>query len=531
MRALMLLLVSLLPVAHVSAEESIHFQAHRGGLLEVPENTLAAFHHAWSLGGVPEVDIRTTGDGFIICLHDGTLKRTTDATEHADTPVEQLTLAEIQAHDAGSWFDAKFAGERVPELRSVLELLRDHKDYEVYLDFKAVDLRKLAALIAEYGIAKQIIFAHNTAESCREIKAAVPGLRAGVWIGGTADEIDAKFQRLAQDQFAGLDLVQLHLNPATSGDWPYALSKAQIFQALALTGRAGIPLEVLPFQFTCDNLRELIDMDVRWYATDEPKRFKECLDAINAKHFLQNGVTAHRGDSGTHPENTFTAIQSALGLGADWIEIDVHASKEGELVIIHDDRTGRVGDHDVTVAGSPLSELRTIDVATGFRVAHALDESACPPEPMPTLREVLVRIKRQDKTRLSIQPKADVVDAVVALVKEVKAEAWVGFNDGDLAKMRRVKELAPEIPVFWDRPADFPLAQDIATAKELGFESLVVHADGVTAEVVKALHGAGLESGAWTVNDEAAMRRLRGLGVQRIYTDFPGTLLGIGKGK
>jgi len=186
-----------------------------------------------------------------------------------------------------------------------------------------------------------------------------------------------------------------------------------------------------------------------------------------------------------------------------------------------------VGDQDVTIAGSPFAELRMIDVATGFRAAQGLDESTCPPEPMPTLREVLVRIVRQDKTRLSIQPKADVLDAVVALVKELKAEAWVGFNDGDLAKMRRVKELAPEIPVFWDRPADFPLAQDIATAKSLGFESLVIHADGVTGDVVKAIHAAGLESGAWTVNDEAEMRRLRDLGVQRIYTDFPNVLLGI----
>ena len=83
------------------------------------------------------------------------------------------------------------------------------------------------------------------------------------------------------------------------------------------------------------------------------------------------------------------------------------------------------------------------------------------------------------------------------------------------------------IPVFWDRPADFPVADDIATAMELGFESIVVHADGVTPEVVQAIHAAGLESGAWTANDAAEMKRLRGLGVKRIYTDSPGMLLGL----
>lgn len=528
MRFLFLLLAFVLPLCAVFAvERPVHIQAHRGGLREVPENTLAAFHHAWDLGAAPEIDIRTTADGFIICLHDGTLKRTTNATENADTPVEQLTLAEVQAPDAGTWFNAKFAGEKVPELRSVLELLRDHKDYQVYLDLKAVDLHKLAALIQEYGVAEQIIFAHNTVASCREMKAAVPGLRTGVWIGGTAKDIYRKFQEIAQDNFAGLDLVQLHLDAGGGGDWPYALPKSQLYQALSLTERAGIPLEVLPFQFSCENLRTLLDMGVRWYATDEPARFKECLSANDEKHFLSNGVTAHRGDSGAHPENTMTAIESALALGVDWIEIDVHQSKDGGLVVIHDDRTGRVGDVDVMIAGSTVQELRAVDVATAYRTAHGLDDVSCPPEPMPTLRQVLMLIIRQDKTRLSIQPKADVVDAVIKLVRELKAEAWVGFNDGDLAKLRRAKELAPEIPVFWDRPAAFSVAEDVATAKALGFTSIVVKADGIRPEVVQAITAAGLEPGAWTVNDEATMKNLRAIGVKRIYTDFPGTLLGI----
>jgi glycerophosphoryl diester phosphodiesterase len=525
MRFVALLLV--LAANTVAADSPVHFQAHRGGLREVPENTLAAFHHAWALGAAPEIDIRTTSDGIIICLHDDILKRTTSATLNADTPVNQLTLAEVQEPDAGAWFDPKFAGEKVPELRSVLEILRDHKDYEVYLDLKAVDLQRLAALIKEYGVAKQIIFAHNKAESCREIKAAVPDLRAGVWIGGTANEIYTKFQKLASEKFAGLDLIQLHLNAAASGDWPYALSRAQLHQAVALTQAAGIVLEVLPSHFTCDELGELLAMDIRWYSTDEPKKFKDCLDALDAKDFLANGVTAHRGDSGAFPENTLPAIESALTLGADWIEIDIHRSKDGALVVIHDESTGRTGDRDIPVASSTVQELRAVDMAAAFRKEKGLDETACPPEPMPTLRQVLMRIIRQDKTRLSIQPKADVVDDAIALIKEVNAQDWVGFNDGDLAKMKRVKELAPEIPVFWDRPADFPAAQDIATAKELRFESIVVKAEGATPETVAAINAAGLESGAWTVNDEAEMKRLRSLGVKRIYTDFPGTLLGI----
>lgn len=521
-----LLLAGVLPLTAAHADEDpIHFQAHRGGLREVPENTLAAFHHAWDLGGVPEIDIRTTADNFVICLHDNTLKRTTNATDNADIPVDQLSLAEVQEPDAGTWFNPKFAGEKVPELRSVLEILRDHPDYQVYLDLKAVDLRKLAALIQEYGVAKQIIFAHNTVATCQEMKAAVPGLRAGVWIGGTAKEIYTKFQKLSQDKFAGLDLVQLHLDASAYGPWPYALTEAQLYQALAATQAAGIPLEVLPFQVDCDDLEALISMGIRWFATDEPARFKACLDTMGTKNFLANGVTAHRGDSANHPENTLAAIDSALTLGVDWIEIDIHRSSEGALVVIHDDRTGRVGDSDLVVAENTVDKLRAVDVATGFRAAHGLEPEACPPQAIPTLRQVLMRIIHQDKTRLSIQPKVDCVDEAIALIRELKAEAWVGFNDGDLEKLKRVKALAPAIPVFWDRPADFPAAEEIATAKTQGFSAIVVKAEGLNPQMLQAITAAGLESGAWTVNDEAEMKRLRALGVQRIYTDAPEILL------
>jgi glycerophosphoryl diester phosphodiesterase len=246
---------------------------------------------------------------------------------------------------------------------------------------------------------------------------------------------------------------------------------------------------------------------------------------MDTKNFLANGVTAHRGDSANHPENTLAAIDSALTLGVDWIEIDIHRSSEGALVVIHDDRTGRVGDSDLVVAESTVDKLRAVDVATGFRAAHGLEPEACPPQAIPTLRQVLMRIIHQNKTRLSIQPKVDCVDEAIALIRELKAEAWVGFNDGDLVKLKRVKALAPEIPVFWDRPADFPAAEDIATAKNQGFSAIVVKAEGINPQVLQAITAAGLESGAWTVNDEAEMKRLRAMGVQRIYTDAPEILL------
>ncbi|MEW4528048.1 glycerophosphodiester phosphodiesterase family protein [Maioricimonas sp. JC845] len=239
--------------------------------------------------------------------------------------------------------------------------------------------------------------------------------------------------------------------------------------------------------------------------------------------FLHNGVTAHRGNSGEFPENTLPAFRSGIEVGADWIELDVFRSSDGRLVVTH----GRVGDVDVRVADSTYAELRAIDVATDFRKRTGRSLEKCPPERMPLLEDVLKLVMTQQRTRVSIQPKMDCVPQAVALVRRLKAEKWVGFNDGNLAYMAEVKRLAPEIPIFWDRGPQTDLAADIRTARQHGFEALVLRHDGITAEKVQQIRQAGLEAGAWTVNDRKEMERLLDLGVERIYTDRPQTLLEI----
>ncbi len=243
--------------------------------------------------------------------------------------------------------------------------------------------------------------------------------------------------------------------------------------------------------------------------------------------FLKNGVTAHRGDSGDFPENTLPAFKNGIDIGADWIELDLFRTKDGKLVVIHDSTTRRTGDKDFHVADSTYEELLTVDVATGFRKRTGKSMQQCPPRRIPLLEDVLRLVMRQNKTRVSIQPKIDCVADAVDLVKQMDAQQYVGFNDGDLSLMAEVKRLAPEIPVFWDRGAGTDIDADIATAKRLGFESLVINQAGITAEKIEKIQAAGLEAGAWTVNDQARMTQLLEIGVDRIYTDHPKTLLAI----
>lgn len=241
--------------------------------------------------------------------------------------------------------------------------------------------------------------------------------------------------------------------------------------------------------------------------------------------FLRNGVTAHRGNSGECPENTLHAFQSAVDAGADWIETDVYLTKDRQLVISHDKDTGHTGDKKLSITNSTNAELLTVDVATGFRARNTLTLEQCPPARMPLLADALKLVMKQSRTRLSIQPKDECVQAAFDVIRELKAEKWVGFNDGSLNKMRQVKTLSRAVPVFWDRDAKADIAKDIRTAREEGFESLVVHYKGLTKEKVDKIHQAGLEAGVWTVNDEAALKAFLAMGVDRFYTDYPARLL------
>ncbi len=250
-------------------------------------------------------------------------------------------------------------------------------------------------------------------------------------------------------------------------------------------------------------------------------------DAFAAEsEFLENGVTAHRGFSQKYPENTLPAFREAIRAGADWLECDVYKTKDDRLVVIHDPTTGRIGDRDLRVNDATYDELQKIDAATGFRKKNKLSLQQCPPEKIPLLSEVIAMVRKQQKTRLSLQPKDKFATAeALELIERQGAARWVGFNDGDLKKMCLVKQFDPAIPVFWDRGEKNKVDEDVRIARQYGFESVIIYWPGMTEQKVAALHAAGLKAGAWTINDAAQMKRLLQMGVDRIYTDDPVLLL------
>lgn len=264
----------------IAAPPAAHFQAHRGGLDEVPENTLAALRHAWAIpGAVPEVDVRVTADGALVLLHDATLARTTDAPEAIrDIPIERLDYAALAKLDAGAWFDPRFVGERIPTLDAAFVLLAEDGGRRLYLDIKdTACLDAVEAAIAERGVQGRILFVHGDPRVCAQLRNRFDAPTM-TWISGSERAIKRRFAELAQSGFAGIDQLQFHLRgEKTERGVVYELDEPFLREAVSLLKDAGVALQLRPFVFDGPSLARLLDMGVEWYVADAPAAFAAAL--------------------------------------------------------------------------------------------------------------------------------------------------------------------------------------------------------------------------------------------------------------
>jgi len=157
-------------------EREVATIAHRGLLLDAPENTLTNFQACLDVHLGFEFDVRRTRDGVLVCLHDDTLDRTTDGAG----PVTETTLAELEKLDAGAWFGPAFRGTRVPTIDAVLALIAAHPaSAGLYaVDLKADDAEveaDVVRLAQQHGVLDRLLFIGRTidhADVRRRLRAA-----------------------------------------------------------------------------------------------------------------------------------------------------------------------------------------------------------------------------------------------------------------------------------------------------------------------------------------------------------------------
>lgn len=124
--------------------------------------------------------------------------------------------------------------------------------------------------------------------------------------------------------------------------------------------------------------------------------YTQCANAqLPPKKIVVNGVTAHRGHSAAFPENTLASIQGGINASADWVELDIFKTKDGKIVVCHDNSTGRVADKNLVIADATFEELSQLDMATDFRKRHGLTIAQCPIQRIPLLSDALALIMKQ----------------------------------------------------------------------------------------------------------------------------------------
>lgn len=236
---------------------------------------------------------------------------------------------------------------------------------------------------------------------------------------------------------------------------------------------------------------------------------------------------AHRGASHVAPENTLSALRSALASGADMVEVDVRRTADGALVLMHDETLARTTDVELLlptrapwrVQDLTLDQVRALDGGSWKSPTYR-------GEPIPTLSEALEVIDRAG-SRLLIEIKEPAsqpgIEADVAQLLRARRAARPGLPEHvvvqsfDLAAMHRFAWEAPEVPtgVLLQVPArELP--------RVAGWASYVnPHQRLASARYVDTLHAAGLRCFSWTVDSPRAVRRLLRAGVDGVISNRP----------
>ncbi|MBN1967223.1 MAG: glycerophosphodiester phosphodiesterase [Anaerolineae bacterium] len=232
----------------------------------------------------------------------------------------------------------------------------------------------------------------------------------------------------------------------------------------------------------------------------------------------QTLIIGHRGARGLAPENTLVAFQVAADLRIDGVEFDAQRTKDGHLVVFHDENVARVTPSEGLIPEMTLAEVKALDAGIKFDPRFS-------GEPVPTLDEAFAFLRQTDLL-LFLELKepwrfpgieAQIIEAIrrYDLVERIQLRAF--YHDA----LHIVHKLAPEISLseLWlDR---------IPNDDEVTLKTIDVLHTLYTPENIAHIHARGQQATAWTVNELDDARRLIAAGLDAIATDFPDRMLAL----
>jgi glycerophosphoryl diester phosphodiesterase len=230
----------------------------------------------------------------------------------------------------------------------------------------------------------------------------------------------------------------------------------------------------------------------------------------------QTKIIAHRGFSGAAPENTLIAFQKAIDIGADYLELDIHRTKDDSIVVIHDKSVNRTSSNNLKglVAEMTYNELNKVRVGYSKKFKDEYTN-----EKIPTLIEVLKLARGKIKVCIEIKVYG-VEKEVLKIINELDLHDDIiifSFHYPVLAKIRQLDKNIPTLYLI-DKADKFTLDY----AKIIKVNAIGVgYRTTITQEFLDSAHKNQLEVWKWTVNDENKMQQLLDLGIDGLITNYP----------
>jgi glycerophosphoryl diester phosphodiesterase len=238
-------------------------------------------------------------------------------------------------------------------------------------------------------------------------------------------------------------------------------------------------------------------------------------------------IVGHRGAAHDAPENTLPSLKLGLEQHADAVEIDIYLTKDGKIVVMHDNNTKRTAGVDKRIDQQTLAELRKLDAGRWKGKQWAGTR-------IPTLEEVLAIIPAGKRLFIEIKCGPEVLPELQAVLDGSGKRGRVAIIGFGFDVVAQAKKRFPEIPVYW--LYGFSGAEEIAygnpslsdlisRAKAAGLDGLDLNYEGPFGkEFVEQLAAAGMKLYVYTVDDPAEARRLAAMGLTGITTNRPGFL-------
>lgn len=241
-----------------------------------------------------------------------------------------------------------------------------------------------------------------------------------------------------------------------------------------------------------------------------PFTMRQRLEAARAEERMLLG--GHRGNPAEHPENTLASFRSAIDLGCDMVECDVHLTADGELAVIHDHTLERTTNGSGLVGAHTLAELRELDAGQGERI--------------PLLEELLELVRGRVglviETKQNPIPYPGLEEKLVATLREHRMVDQVSVISFHHLCIRHLKQVAPDVDagiIDASRPID-PVGMLRAAGADLYSSFYGTLDPAMTAE----LRAAGAAVGVWTVDDDLSLLWTRVCRPDSVFTNRPGEI-------